>query len=132
MAQKVPGDPIISINRHFEKKFYNLSEIFQKNLINFIFRNPVKSCGEYCDGEDDTFTLASNNNNNNVGCSSNPCQNSCTCEVSCQDENDYVCVPPAGRPFVGKNCEWEAIVQCTANRSIRVSIPTGAVAQAGC
>ena len=63
------------------------------------------------------------------GCANSPCQNGCTCQASCRDENDYVCVPPAGRPFVGKNCEWEAVVQCTANRSIRISIPSAAVAQ---
>ena len=64
-----------------------------------------------------------------MSCKSSPCQNGCTCQTSCRDENDYVCVPPAGRPFVGKNCEWEAVVQCTADRSIRVSIPTAAVSQ---
>ena len=64
-----------------------------------------------------------------TSCHSNPCQNGCTCEQSCRDENDYVCVPPAGRPFVGKNCEWEAIVQCTGDRAIRVSIPTAAISQ---
>ena len=58
-----------------------------------------------------------------------PCQNGCSCQQSCRDENDYVCIPPVGRPFVGKNCEWEAVVQCTADRSIRVSIPTEAVSQ---
>lgn len=64
-----------------------------------------------------------------TSCSNSPCRNGCVCEQSCRDENDYVCVPPAGRPFVGKNCEWEAVVQCTADRSIRVSIPKDAVDQ---
>lgn len=64
-----------------------------------------------------------------TGCASSPCQNGCSCQASCRDENDYVCVPPAGRPFVGKNCEWEAVVQCTADRTIRVSIPSAAVDQ---
>jgi len=64
-----------------------------------------------------------------TGCAASPCQNGCSCQASCRDENDYVCVPPAGRPFVGKNCEWEAVVQCTADRTIRVSIPSAAVDQ---
>jgi len=65
----------------------------------------------------------------NTGCASNPCLNGCTCQASCRDENDYVCVPQPGRPFVGKNCEYEAQVQCTANRSIRVSLPVAAIDQ---
>ena len=35
----------------------------------------------------------------------------------------------AGRPLVGKNCEWEASVKCRADRSIFVSIPEAAVQQ---
>lgn len=63
------------------------------------------------------------------GCAGDPCLNGCTCQPSCRDENDYVCVPQPGRPFVGKNCEFEAQVQCTANRSIRVSLPVAAIDQ---
>ena len=65
------------------------------------FRTGVQPCGEYCDGEDDTWDFLTGNTNavvqnQFVGCSSSPCQNGCTCQPSCQDENDYVCVPPAG------------------------------------
>jgi len=64
-----------------------------------------------------------------TSCSNNPCLNGCTCQTSCRDENDYVCVPQPGRPFVGKNCEFEAQVQCTASRSIRISLPVAAIEQ---
>jgi len=64
-----------------------------------------------------------------VGCASQPCQNGCTCQASCRDENDYVCVPPPGQPFVGKNCEWRAQVNCQADSTISIRVPEQAVAQ---
>ena len=28
-----------------------------------------------------------------LSCNDNPCRNSCQCETSCKDENDYYCRP---------------------------------------
>merc|ERR1712188_41476 len=57
----------------------------------------------------------------------NPCQNGCSCQASCRDENDYVCVPAPGFPFVGKNCEWAVNVQCTSNNEVQIDVPSAAV-----
>jgi len=62
-----------------------------------------------------------------AGCAARPCLNGCTCQASCRDENDYVCVPPPGASLIGKNCEYEATVMCHADRSISISVPKQAI-----
>lgn len=64
-----------------------------------------------------------------VGCASQPCLNGCTCQPSCRDENDYVCVPQPGHPFVGKNCNWRAEVICGPESTISIRVPEMAVAE---
>ncbi|CBY31423.1 unnamed protein product [Oikopleura dioica] len=55
-----------------------------------------------------------------------PTQNSCQCETSCKDENDYYCRPNAGFSFIGKNCDYEAVSSCTST-GIKIRIPQAAV-----
>jgi len=61
-----------------------------------------------------------------LSCNDNPCRNSCQCETSCKDENDYYCRPNAGFPFIGKNCDYEAVPFCTST-GIKIRIPQAAV-----
>ena len=58
----------------------------------------------------------------------NPCQNQCTCEPSCRDADDYVCKSSPGRPFIGKNCEWQVAVNCMANNAVTITVPEAAIA----
>lgn len=61
-----------------------------------------------------------------LSCVDNPCNNGCQCETSCKDENDYYCRPQAGFPFIGKDCDYEAIPLCTST-GIKIRIPASAV-----
>ena len=76
---------------------------------------------------DKTVSLTTTTVSGHVCDTANPCMNGCSCEASCRDENDYVCVPSPGAPFVGKNCEWPVAVQCTANNEVKIDVPAAAV-----
>jgi len=54
------------------------------------------------------------------------CQNGCTCEPSCKDENNYYCKPQVGFPFIGKNCEYPIQPRCTTD-SVSISVPNDAI-----